>query len=391
MKKIVCLLFTMGMMASATACGTSGQVTASTAEMTSVQVETERNTAETEKNRMETVTSSASSHAEDENTALNDSRILIAYFSRWGNTDYADDVDATSSASIVTDANGRYGTTEYTANMIQELTGGEVYLIQTDEKYSADFDQVVSRNHDEMDQGTLPALVGSPLNMADYDVVFIGYPIWATDAPQAIHSFLKEYDLTGKTVIPFCTHDGYGAGGSYTTIEELCPGAEVLEGIAIEAKDVPNAQDTVKQWVDQMNINVRRPEGAAQDTSAMNGETAIRITIGDQVMDGILYDNSEARQFIAMLPQSISMVGYGGREFYGDLEREIQTEGSGQYSFEDGDITYCPSNNTAAIFYAQTDQPNLTMEVFPMGKVISDLSVFDRLPESVTITFSLAE
>jgi hypothetical protein len=64
-------------------------------------------------------------------------------------------------------------------------------------------------------------------------------------------------------------------------------------------------------------------------------------------------------------------------------------EGSGQLRFDNGDITYCPSNNTAAIFYAQTDRPDLTMEVYPIGKVTSDLSVFPNLPSRVDITFEV--
>lgn len=379
MRKILYLLSAMAMMVSVTACSTGGQTMAATEEITSAEVE------------MQTESNTESGTVPGENTAAEDNNILIAYFSLWGNVDYPENVDATTSASITVGSDGRFGTTEFAANTIQELTGGDVYLIQTEEKYSADFDEVVTQNHEEMDQGTLPALVSSPLNMADYDVIFIGYPIWATNAPQAIHSFLTEYDLTDKTVIPFCTHDGYGAGRSYSTIAELCPQAEVLEGLAIEANDVPGSQDTIKQWVEQLNVSNGLFDGAAPSASAETGETAIRITIGDLTLDGVLYDNAEARQFISMLPQSISMVGFGGREFYGGLEGEIQTVGNGQFSFEDGDITYCPSNNTAAIFYAQTERPNLTMEVFPMGKVTSDLSAFNQLQGNVEITFSLAE
>ena len=69
----------------------------------------------------------------------------------------------------------------------------------------------------------------------------------------------------------------------------------------------------------------------------------------------------------------------------------ITVEGEGQLRFDDGDITYCPGNNTAAIFYAQSSRPNLTMTVYPIGKVTSDLSIFPDLPNRVEITFELAE
>ena len=98
-----------------------------------------------------------------------------------------------------------------------------------------------------------------------------------------------------------------------------------------------------------------------------------------------------ARQFIAQLPQTISMSNYGDREVYGGIDQEITVEGEGQLRFEDGDITYCPSNNTAAIFYSQSDRPDLTMRIYPIGKVTSDLSIFPDLPSRVDITFEIME
>ena len=106
-------------------------------------------------------------------------------------------------------------------------------------------------------------------------------------------------------------------------------------------------------------------------------------------MEGVLYDSSMARQFIAQLPQTITMSNDGGREVYGGIQQSITVEGEGQLRFDDGDITYCPSNNTAAIFYSQTDRPNLTMTVYPIGKVTSDLSIFPDLPSRAEITFDV--
>ena len=158
---------------------------------------------------------------------------MIAYFSRWGNTDYPEDVDASTFASIVADGNRQYGTTEYMAKMIQNVTGGDLYLIQTEETYPVEFQDVVDQGHQETDEGVIPALKGAPVDVSGYDVVFVGYPVWAMDVPRAIHSFLQAADTAGKTVIPFCTHDGYGAGRSYTTVAGLCPGAETLKGFAV--------------------------------------------------------------------------------------------------------------------------------------------------------------
>ena len=159
-----------------------------------------------------------------------------------GNTDYPDNVDATTSASIVIDKDTRYGTTEYIANMIAKETGGDLHRIETITPYTEDFDELRDMNHDEMNRNFLTKLKESNIDISAYDTVFIGYHVWATDVPQAVVSFLNEYNLSGKTVIPFCTHDGYGAGGSYKTIMEASHAAASLEGIAIEAKDVPEVQ-----------------------------------------------------------------------------------------------------------------------------------------------------
>lgn len=309
--------------------------------------------------------------------------VLIVYFSRFGNTEYPDNIDASTSASIVID-NNTFGTTEYLAGIIQERTGGDFHLIRTQKPYPADFDELREQNHSEMDEEYLPPLMESNLDMSQYDMVFIGYPVWAADVPQAVLSFLNEYDLSEKTVIPFCTHDGYGAGNSYSTIREVSHAAESPEGLAIEAKDVRDAADTVAAWLE--NVNITKQENRTED-----GETAITITIGEIVLDGVIYDTALAQEIKDKLPLTISMVSYGGREYYGGVDFYPENLEGGQRTFENGDITYCEAHHNMAIFYAQTDNPNLSVEVIPIGKVTSDLSVFNHLDSQEEITFSLAE
>lgn len=123
-------------------------------------------------------------------------------------------------------------------------------------------------------------------------------------------SFLNDYDLAGKTVIPFCTHDGYGAGSSYQTILEASHAAVSLEGVAIEAQDVPEAQDTIATWLTEIGVT---------ETNTQT-ETAIKITIGDNTLDGILYNTALAEEIKAYFPLTISMVGYAGREYYGEVD-----------------------------------------------------------------------
>ena len=271
--------------------------------------------------------------------STDDSNILIVYFSRYGNTEYPDDVDATTSASIVADESGRYGTTEYVANMIQQAVGGDIHRIETVTPYTEDFDELRDANHEEMDQNVLPELEISNLDIAAYDIVFVGYPVWAVRVPQAVLSFLAEYDLSGKTVIPFCTHDGYGAGSTYQAIAEASHAAVSPEGIAIEAKDVPAAQDTVNEWLEAIGVSGSSGLAADDRSFAEQGETAIKITIGDITLDGILYDTALAEEIKGYFPLTISASGYGGREYYGGVDFYPEHLEGGQKNFENGDIT----------------------------------------------------
>lgn len=306
---------------------------------------------------------------------------LIAYFSLSENTssskeDQSSGLDAVTSASVVTDGEAAYGNTEYIAKLIQDKTGGTLYHIQTKENYSTDFDEVIDQNHSEMNTSFLPELKDNDLDMSQYDIVFIGYPVWSSTIPRAIHSFLHQYDLSGKTVIPFCTHNGYGSGNSYGTIAGLCANATHLDGLSVAATDAKEAGSSVERWLNGLNLPFQK-------------ERNITVKVGDMVLDGILYDTELAEEISANFPLTVSLGGYGGREYYGSLPWKPQMTAAGQYSFEDGEITYCAQNNTIAIFYAQTSRPNLTMEVVPIGTVTSDLSVFGTLPSRAEFTFAM--
>ena len=383
-KSLLSILTAAVMTVSLTACqsggGTSSDVPSSENESSST---TSSSISSSESSSSGSSSESVPSSSSNSSTAPNapsesGEKILIAYFSRWGNTNYPDDVDASTSASIVID-NDRFGTTEYVARMIQETVGGDIHLIETATPYTADFDELRDVNHSEMASNYLPELKESDLDISQYDTVFIGYPVWATDVPQAVISFLNKYDFSDKTVIPFCTHDGYGAGSSYGTISSASKAKNTADGLAIEAKDVPSAKDTVTNWLNSIGVS---------NSSA--AETAIKIKIGETVLDGVLYNTALALEIKEQFPLTISMVGYGGREYYGGVDFYPENLEGGQKNFENGDITYCEAHHNMAIFYAQTDNPNLSVDVIPIGKVTSDLAVFNNLSSRETITFSLA-
>lgn len=216
-------------------------------------------------------------------------KILIAWFSRWGNTNYPSDVDASTGASIIIDKGMRRGTTEMVARYIQTSVGGDLHLIETSNPYPTEFDDVRDQNHQEQADGTLPALKQRIENIDQYDIVFIGYPNWALDVPQAILSFLKSYNFAGKTVVPFCTHNGYGAGRTYTSVRNTVPGATVLEGIAIESTDVPSSETQVQNWLKEIGIEREEPQ-----------EQSITVTAGGRTFTGIWLDTPLANEIRGM-------------------------------------------------------------------------------------------
>lgn len=279
---------------------------------------------------------------EPETAQQTESKNLIVYFSRWGNTEFPDDVDADSYASIVISGENEYGITEYIARFIQEHAGGDIHLIQTVEPYPVDFDVLRDQNVEEMNTGFLPKLKESNLDISAYDTVFIGYPNWAMDAPQAIFSFLAEYDLSGKRIVPFCTHHGYGSGSSYQHIAETVPGAlEVLEGFDIDGDKLENAENEVVEWL--------RSIGMIQEEQDFRNINEIPYTT-DEGETGFVYVADEVLNHPEQkVPLVLAMCGTGH-----DTRRDAEDMGWIIKAQEEGFIVLAPDYNNAST-YSETD------------------------------------
>ena len=176
-------------------------------------------------------------------SAVSDDKILIVYFAVAENSD----VDAVSSASVV--AGTSSGMSKFIADIISERTGGELFSIRTEEKFPGQYDSLADRAKEQQNNGELPPLTSHIENLGDYDVIFIGYPVWWYTLPQVMFSFFDEYDFTGKTIVPFVTHYGSRDGGTFRTIAELEPDATVLQGIAVHQNDVANCREDVLEWL----------------------------------------------------------------------------------------------------------------------------------------------
>lgn len=185
-------------------------------------------------------------------TAVNSNhgKVLVAYFS----VPETDGVDASSEASRVSVGGKMMGNTQYVASVIGEATGGELFEIKTTHIYPGSHKALIDAAKVEIDNNTRPKLSTHIKNLKDYDVVFIGFPNWWYDMPMPLYSFFDEYDFSGKTVIPFCTHGGSRFSDAIKTIRKLEKGATVLDGYAIARDRVPESKDGVLKWLERIGM-----------------------------------------------------------------------------------------------------------------------------------------
>lgn len=175
---------------------------------------------------------------------------LIVYFSRVGNTPFKENVDATSSASIQIRDGKIKGNAQIIAEEIQKQVGGDIVLIKPKEEYSTDYYETVEKSHQEFDTDDLPELEMSIDNLNEYQTVFVVYPTWSSDLPKRVASFLAQYSMEGKDLIPVCTHAGYGYGSSLETIELLCPNAHMKESFDIIHNEIDEVEQLVQRGLE---------------------------------------------------------------------------------------------------------------------------------------------
>lgn len=222
MKKAIVILLSLTMILGLTACGNSASKTKQpSTEDTFVESKADTESAETSTNMENTDNQDAQEH-----------KILVAYFSATGTTK---------------------GVAEHIANGLN----ADIYEIVPEEAYTdadLDYNDNNSRTTIEMnDPDARPAISGSVENMEQYDIIFVGYPIWWGEAPRIVSTFMESYDFSGKTIVPFCTSGGSGIGSSASNLERLTSGATWLDGRRLNGSD---SQNTVMEWVNSLDLNL---------------------------------------------------------------------------------------------------------------------------------------
>lgn len=159
------------------------------------------------------------------------SKTLVAYFSRSGNT-------------------------RVIAGALQRLLRADLFEIQPSRPYPDDYEQTVEQARQERDRGYEPPLKARATDVAAYDTIFLGFPIWGETAPPVIRSFLRAHDLSGKTLRPFITHGGYGVGGSLAVLSSHAAGVRIEAPFVMEADQERRTLNEVTNWLEKANVRL---------------------------------------------------------------------------------------------------------------------------------------
>ena len=160
------------------------------------------------------------------------SRILVAYFS------YS-------------------GVTKGIAEKVVDVTGADMFHIETVEPYSQVYKEVVKASQMELTSGKRPEITGHVENMNEYDTVLVGFPNWLSTCPTAVMTFLEQYDMKNKTILPFITHGGGGIGHAREDIEKICPNARVVN--TFDANEA--TEEKIADWLHNAGIQWREKVG----------------------------------------------------------------------------------------------------------------------------------
>ena len=168
-------------------------------------------------------------------------RILVAYFSR------AD--ENTGGVGYI-----EKGNTRILAEMVADITKGDLFEIKTVKPYPKEYRPATEVAKQEKENNERPEINGPLPDMSQYDVIFLGYPIWWSDLPMGVYTFLEKENFAGKTIIPFCTHEGSGIGNTERFIAETTK-AKVLSGLEMRGKKAQTqqaeARKDMEKWVNE--------------------------------------------------------------------------------------------------------------------------------------------
>ena len=163
---------------------------------------------------------------------------LIAFYSRAGENYFGGQYRRIS-----------VGNTEKVARRIAQAVGGELFQIQQKVPYAEDYETCIRQAKADQESHARPELERLPDSLDGYDEIYLGYPNYWGDLPMAVYTFLEAFDWTGKTIHPFCTHEGSGLSGTERKIARAAKGAQVARGLALHGSRVDEAGEKIEAWL----------------------------------------------------------------------------------------------------------------------------------------------
>lgn len=290
--------------------------------------------------------------------------------------------------------NGRYlvlyasrtNNTERVARQIQTILDCDILEVEPQTPYEDDYNAMLERSQEELAairQGNYPAIKTTLENFDNYDIVFIGYPIWYSSMATPMQAFLHEHaaKLAGKRIALFATSGSSGISTSVSEARSLCPDATVIDRtLLLTSSTLSQMENRVTEWLDGIGAGQEEPE--TPDVSSLN----VNITVGDRTITATMEDNAAARDFLSRLPLEITLNDYNNtteKIFYPDpaLTTEGVTRGCAPTP---GDITiYAPWGNVA-IFCKSWSHSNDLIKIGCIdGNGIEVLSIAGDIPVKI--------
>lgn len=185
------------------------------------------------------ISCSGNTSKKEENNMEKKGKVLIVFFSHAGENYGVGNI--------------KVGNTKLVADEIQKVTGGDEFEIVADKNYDMPYDALTKLAKEESEKGEKPSFKGEIKNIDDYDTVFIGGPIWWGTYPRVMFTFFDKYDLNGKTIIPFTTHEGSGLGSVVEDLKTIYPKATFKEAFSIYGHEIRKDLSKVDKWLKSLN------------------------------------------------------------------------------------------------------------------------------------------
>lgn len=212
-------------------------------------------TAASTTNTSAAVTNTSSASAEPSDASDSESHVLIAWFSRVGNSDFDDEVDAVTGASTNIDNGVLRGNNSYLEEIVERETGADEYFIQVSDLYPGSFGDTVQQFVQEEREDYFHPLADQVENMDQYDTIILIYPTWDSTLPSPVRTFLTSYDFSGKKIYPVNSNDGFGLGDSINRIETYASGAEVETPFFIDDDNLSDLESQLSQYLKEQGLS----------------------------------------------------------------------------------------------------------------------------------------